>query len=64
MSAGTHTIIHPAHRDTRRVGAQRFAAFVTAATRIPRSATNVTSRGGQLGPVREAEIGRRTGARI
>ena len=64
MTAGSQPIIHPAHRDTRRVGAQRFAAFVTAATRIPRSATNVTSRGGQLGPVREAEIGRWTGARI
>ena len=64
MSAGTNTIIHPAHRDTRRAGAQRFAAFVAAATRIPRSATNVGSRGGQLGPLREAEIGRRTGARI
>ena len=64
MTAGSQPIIHPAHRDTRRSGAQRFAAFVAAATRIPRAPTNVSSRGGQLGPLREAEIGRRTGARI
>ena len=64
MTAGSHPIIHPAHRDTRRTGSQRFAAFVAAATRIPRSATSIGSHGGQLGPVRDAEIGRRSGARI
>ncbi len=64
MTAGSHPIIHPAHRDTRRTGARRFAALVAAATRIPRSATNVGSHGGQLGPVHDAEVGRRTGARI
>ena len=64
MSAGTSQIVHPAHRDMRRTGTQRFAAFVAAATRIPRSATNITSHGGQLGPNRETEFGRRSGARI
>lgn len=62
MSAGINQIVHPAHR-TRRAGAQRFATFVAAATRIPRSATNIGTLRGQLGPVRETEIGRRTGAR-
>jgi hypothetical protein len=64
MTAGTNQITHPAHRDTRRTGAQRFASLVAAATRIPRSATTVGSHGGQLGPMREAEFGRRSGARI
>jgi hypothetical protein len=64
MTAGTNPITHPAHRDTRRTGAQRFASLVAAATRIPRSATTVRSPGGQLGPMREAEFGRRSGARI
>ena len=64
MTAGTNPITHPAHRDTRRTGAQRFLSLVAVATRIPRSATSVGSHGGQLGPIREAEFGRRSGARI
>ena len=64
MTAGTEQITHPAHRDMPRTGAQRFVDLVTAATRIPRSATSIGSHGGQLGPIREAELGRRSGARI
>ena len=64
MTAGTNQITHPAHRDTRRTGAQRFADLVAAATRIPRSATSVRPHGGQLGPMRETEISRNSGARI
>ncbi len=64
MTAGSQPIIHPAHRDTRRTSTHRFAALIAAATRIPRSATQVGSHGGQLGPIREAEFGRRSGARI
>jgi hypothetical protein len=62
MTAGTHHIDHPAHRHAHRT--QRLMAMVTAATRRPRTAVRVGSHGGQLGPLRESEIGRRSGARI
>lgn len=64
MTAGTHMIDHPAHRHARRTGAQRIAAMVASAARHSRSAVFADSHAGQLGTLRESELGRRTGARI
>lgn len=64
MTAGTHSIDHPAHRHTPRIGARRIVSMVAAATRHPRTVSSVGSHAGQLGPLRESEFGRRTGARI
>jgi hypothetical protein len=64
MTAGTHTIDHPARRQVRRTGVQRIAAMVASATRHSHSAAQASSHAGQLGPVRESEVGRRTGARV
>ena len=64
MTAGTRSIAHPAHRHSSRIGARRIVSMVAAATRNPRSAGNFSSHPGQLGPLRESELGRRTGARI
>ena len=63
MSAGTSPIIHPAHHD-RRAGSQRIVAMVAAVTRRGHSTSQTVSHAGQLGPMREAEFGRRSGARI
>jgi hypothetical protein len=63
MSAGTSPILHPAH-GTRRVGTQRIASIVAVVTRRGHVASASTSHAGQLGPVRETEFGRRSGARI
>ena len=63
MSAGTSPIIHPAHQ-TRRAGGQRIASMVSAVTRRGHTTSQAVSHGGQLGPMREAEFGRRSGARI
>jgi hypothetical protein len=64
MTAGTRSINHPAHPDTQRTGTQRIVSMVAAAARYPRSVMSIGSHGGQFGPVRESELGRRTGARI
>jgi len=64
MTASSHTIRHPAHRHTRRTGAHRIASMLAAVTRHQHTDAGVSSHGGQLGSVREAELGRRTGARI
>ena len=63
MSAGTNTIIHPAHR-TRRAGTERIASMVAAVTRRGQGATGTSSHAGQLGPIRETEFARHSGARI
>lgn len=63
MSAGTSQIVHPAHR-TRRVGTQRIASMVAVVTRRGNATSESWSHAGQLGPIREAEFGRRSGARI
>ncbi len=63
MSAGTSPIIHPAHQ-TRRAGGQRIASMVAIVTRRGQTASQTVSHAGQLGPIREAEFGRRSGARI
>ena len=64
MTAGTHQIDHPAHRHTPRAEAHRFISMVAAMTRRPQSAAGISSHAGQLGTLREAEFGRRSGARI
>lgn len=64
MTAGTHHIDHPAHRHTPRAEARRFVSMVAAMARRPQSAGGVSSHAGQLGTLRESELGRRTGARI
>ena len=63
MSAGTSHIVHPAHR-TRRVGTQRIASMVAVVTRRGNATSESRFHAGQLGPIREAEFGRRSGARI
>lgn len=64
MTASSHSIHHPAHRHARRIGAHRIASMVAAMTRHQHPGTGVSSHNGQLGSVRETELGRRTGARI
>ena len=63
MSAGTSTIVHPAHR-TRRAGTQRIASMVAVVTRRGHGSSGTISHAGQLGPIRETEFARRSGARI
>ncbi len=63
MTAGTNPITHPAHRDTRRTGANA-SRLVAARDPDPAFRDDRRSHGGQLGPMREAEFGRRSGARI
>jgi len=64
MTAGSHSIDHPAHRHTHRLGAHRIAAIVAGVTRHRHTVASVSSHGGQLGQLRETELGRRIGARI
>jgi hypothetical protein len=64
MTAGTHSIDHPAHRHARRPGAHRIASMMTMVSRRPRAVASIGSHAGQLGPRRETELGRLTGARI
>jgi hypothetical protein len=64
MTAGTHQIDHPAHRHTPRAEAHRLASMVAAMTRRSHSTSSIGSHAGQLGTLREAEFGRRSGARI
>jgi hypothetical protein len=64
MSAGTTSVTHPAHRHAPRIGAQRIVSMVASAARRTRSDGNFSSHPGQLGPLRESELGRWTGARI
>jgi hypothetical protein len=64
MTAGTHHIDQPAHRHTPRAEAHRFVSMVAAMTRRPHATSGVRSHAGQLGTLREAEFGRRSGARI
>jgi len=63
MSAGTSPIVHPAHR-TRRAGTERIASMVAAVARRSHGASGTTSHAGQLGPIRETEFARHSGARI
>ena len=63
MSAGTNTIVHPAHR-TRRANTERIASMVAAVTRRGNAVQRNPWHSGQLGPISEAEFGRRSGARI
>lgn len=64
MTVGISPITHPVHRDTRQTRTQRIVSVAASAARLPRSVLSVGSHAGQLGPVRESDLGRHTGARI
>ena len=64
MTTSSQSIHHPAHRHIRQTGAHRIASMVAAVTRHQHRDAGVSSHNGQLGSVRETELGRRIGARI